>query len=27
LERQEYLETRLAKIEAVLLFDEEDLEN
>jgi hypothetical protein len=26
LERQEYLETRLTKIEAVLLFDEEDLE-
>ena len=26
LERQEYLETRLAKIEAVLLFDENDLE-
>ena len=26
LERQEYLETRLTKVEAVLLFDEEDLE-
>lgn len=26
LERQEYLETRLSKVEAVLLFDEEDLE-
>jgi hypothetical protein len=26
LERQDYLETRLTKIEAVLLFDEEDLE-
>ena len=26
LERQEHLETKLTKIEAVLLFDEEDLE-
>ena len=26
LERQEYLDTRLTKMEAVLLFDEEDLE-
>lgn len=26
LERQEYLDTRLSKMEAVLLFDEEDLE-
>ena len=26
LERQEYLETRLSKVEAVILFDEEDLE-